>query len=57
MIQEPTNDLLQLIALLAWVTPSDAKQYLKEIEENLDNQKQVEREREVEEPRDVQTKH
>jgi len=50
-----TNDLIQLIALLAWVTPSDAKQYLKKIEENLDNQKQVEREREVEEPRDVQT--
>lgn len=46
MIQEPTKDLLQLIALLAWVTPSDAKQYLKKIEENLDNQKQVEREKE-----------
>jgi len=46
VIQEPTNDLSQLIALLAWVTPSDAKQYLKKIEENLDNQKQVEREKE-----------
>ena len=45
VVQHPTDDMIQQISLLSWVPPREVKDYQKKLQDQLDNQKIMEKEK------------